>query len=74
MAEEIRLARLQGKILVENEKGYFEFKDKDDGGVRLDLYFRKLTKEEIIVYHPDENNIARPCPTGEYRYVRTKGP
>jgi len=29
-------------------------------------------KEEIKEWHADEDSVARPCPTGEYKYKRVE--
>jgi hypothetical protein len=61
--EAIRQLDAKGKILVENNNGGFDVWDK---GVADHLPDLQYEKRELKQYFPDENNVARPCPTGLY--------
>jgi hypothetical protein len=69
-AENFRQIKARGKILVERKDGFWEEKSECD--VLSDIQSRRLVAEEVTEWHPDENGIARECPTGYCRYRRSR--
>lgn len=60
----------EGKVLVETGNGTYEPRSQEHAN--REAMLGNLVSEEQMVYYPDENGIARACPTGNYTYRKRR--